>query len=149
MKKEESFIVGEIFQHRNKNLMPIYFGDDVLKSLLEPAKTKEIIINDFPKNDLKYYVLPKDMNDDEIKNVIILNPLQENNFWIILFFIKNPEIGKKFIKHEIGKDKFYILSIKLASGKISTVIVRWGDYEWYIYFYGKYPLPAGSIYLYF
>jgi hypothetical protein len=149
MKKEESFIVGEIFQHRNKNLMPIFFGENAINFLLVPAKTRVIFIRDFLKNKLKYYVLPKDMNANEIKNVIISNPMEENNFWIILFFVKNPEIGKKFLKYEIRKDKVYIFHIKLASGNIVILSLSWGDYEWYVYFCEMSAFPSGSIHLYF
>ena len=121
---EETFVVGEVFQHRNSNLVPQYFGDNFKDWLWLPAKERKISINAFGKNILKEYVLPKNMNDTSIQNANNSLPMEEDQFWAILYLlIINPKLGKKIIKYELRKDKFYIFHVKLASGRVVAVRV--------------------------
>jgi hypothetical protein len=129
---EQSFIVGQVFQHRNAGLVPQYFGDNFKTWLWEPAQTKEVSINAFGKNNLKEYFLPKNMNDTAIQNTNSSVPMGEDQFWAMLYLlVVNPKLGKKILKYELRKDKVYIFHVKLASGKVVAVDVRWYDDEWY------------------
>ena len=128
---EESFVIGQVFQHRNQSLVPQYFGDNFKTWLWEPAKEKVVQINAFGKNNLKEYVLPKNMNDTAIQNATNSTPMGEDAFWAILYLLViNLKLGKKILKYELRKDKFYVFHVKLTSGKVVAVFVRWDDDEW-------------------
>lgn len=128
---EQSFIVGQVFQHRNSGLVPQYFGDNFKSWLWEPALMKVVSINSFGKNILKEYVLPKNMNDTAIQQANISTPMEEDQFWVMLYLIViNPKLGKKILKYELRKDKVYIFHVKLASGKVVAVDVYWYGGEW-------------------
>lgn len=129
-----SFTVGEVFQHRTEGLVPQYFGDNFKNWLLIPAQAKVISIGAFGKNNLKEYVLPKNMNDTAIQNANSSTPMEENQFWAMLYLlIVNPKLGKKILKYELRKDKVYIFHVKLASGKVVAVSVHWSDDKWHFY----------------
>lgn len=123
---EQSFIVGQVFQHRNAGLVPQSFGDN-FKRLWEPAQERVVSINAFGKNILKEYVLPKNMNDTAIQNAANSTPMEEDEFWAMLFLlIINPKLGKKVLKYEVRKNKVYVFH--LASNKV--VAVGWHGGRW-------------------
>jgi hypothetical protein len=127
----DSFIVGEVFQHRNSKPVFQYFGDNFKNWLWEPAKTRGISINAFGQNILKDYVLPKDMNDTAIVNANSFTSMTEDQFWAMLFLlIIIPKFGKKILKYELRKDKTYILNVKLTSGKVVPVRVFCAGTVW-------------------
>jgi len=128
---EEIFVVGEVFQHRNKNLVPQYFGDNFKNWLWASAQTRTVAINAFGKNNLKEYVLPKNMYDTAIQNANNSTPMSEDQFWAMLFLlIINPRLGKEILKYELRKDKVYIFHVKLSSDKVVAVSVDWGGGGW-------------------
>src|SRR5262245_12231517 len=63
----ESFVVGEVFRHRDKGCVPQYHGDNFAAWYAKPARKKVIPI-DFSGMKLEdEYVLPKSMNDTAIQ----------------------------------------------------------------------------------
>ena len=131
---EQIFVVGKVFQHRTEGLVPQYFGNNFKSWLWESARMRTVSINAFGKNNLKEYVLPKNMNDTAIQNANSSVPMEEDQFWAMLYlFIINPKLGKKILKYELRKDKVYIFHVKLASGKVVAVYVFWHDDEWYVH----------------
>lgn len=130
-KSGESFVVGQVFQHRNKDLVPQYHGDNFKNWLWAPAQSKTIAVDVFRGRAIEEYVLPKSMNDTAIQNVNASVPMEEDTFWAMLYlFIINPKLGKKILKCELRKDKWYICHVKLASGKVVAVSVCWDGDEW-------------------
>lgn len=129
---EQSFVVGEVFHHRNKALVPQYFRHSFRNWLWFPAETKVVSINAFGRNILKEYVLPKNMNDTTIQSEANSTPTGEDQFWAMLYLlIINPKLGKKILKYELRKDKVYIFHVKPASGgKVIVVSVEWCGDEW-------------------
>jgi len=126
-----SFVVGQVFQHRAKGLVPQYHGDNFKNWLWTPARARVISIGAFGKNNLKEYVLPKNMNDTTIKINVNSSSTEEDQFWAMLYLlIVKPKLGKKFLKYVLRKDKIYIFHVKLASGMVVAVDVRWFDGEW-------------------
>jgi len=148
---EKTFVVGEVFQHKNKNLTPQYFGDNFKSWLWVSAQTRTVSISAFGKNNLKEYVLPKNMNDTAIQNANNSTPMKEDQFWAMLYLlIIDPKLGKKILKYELRKDKIYIFHVKLSSGIVVAVRVRWGGDEWGLdaddFDYG-YPWCEGYVFL--
>ncbi len=132
----ESFIVGQVFQHGNKDLVPQWFGDNFKSWLWTSAQEKTISINVFGNNILKEYILPKNMNDTAIKNASKSSSMTENQFWVMLYLlIINPKLGKRILKYELRKDKVYICHVKLSSGVSVAVDLYWFDDEWRLYAY--------------
>jgi len=130
--RQQSFIVGQVFQHRNKSLVPQYYGDNFKNWLWTPAQAKLVSINAFGNSTPKEYVLPKYMNDTSIQDATNSTPMEEDAFWALayLLFI-NPKLGKKILKYELRKYKYYIFHIKFNSGKVVTVFVRWNIGQWF------------------
>jgi hypothetical protein len=153
---KEIFVVGEVFQHRNENLIPQYFGDNFRNWLWASAQTKLVIIDAFGKKNskeyLKEYVLDKDMNNFAIQSTNKSTPMSEHKFWAMLFLlIINPKLGKKILKYELQKGKVYIFHIKLASGRVVAVDMNWNSGEWLFgaYFLGhEYPWKKSNIFLF-
>ncbi|MCX6752787.1 MAG: hypothetical protein NTW62_00355 [Candidatus Nomurabacteria bacterium] len=130
-KSGESFVVGQVFQHRNKDLVPQYFGDNFKNWMWAPAQSRTIVVDVFRGVTPKEYILPKNMNDTAIQNANTSVPMEEDTFWAMHYLlIINPKLGKKILKYELRKDKWYIFHVKLASGKVVAVHVRWGVDEW-------------------
>ena len=133
MKTTESFIVGQVFQHRNKNLIPQFFGNDFKNWLWISAQEKRVFINVFEKNNLKEYVLLKNMNNTTIQRINNSIPMKEDQFWVILYLlIINPKLGKKILKYKLLKDKFYVFHLKLNSRKVIALGVGWNGDEWFL-----------------
>ncbi len=131
---EKTFVVGEVFQHRNEKLIPQYLGGNFKSWLWTPAQKKSVSINAFGKNILKGYVLPKNMNDTVIQNKNASTPMSEDQFWAMLYLlIIDPKLGKKILKYVLQKDKVYVFHVKLANGTVVAVRVRWNVDEWYLY----------------
>jgi hypothetical protein len=129
--EEKSFVVGEVFQHRNSNLIPQYFGDSFRAKVWEPSKSKRVSINAFGNNTLKEYILPKDMNDTGIQGVTKSSPIEDDQFWAMLYLlIIDPKLGKKILKYELRKDKVYVFHVRLASGGVFAVNLSWYGVEW-------------------
>lgn len=127
----KTFVVGQVFQHRAKGLVPQYFWDNFKNLLWSPAQTKVVSINAFGKNNLKEYVLPKNMDDTTIQNNASFTPMKEDQFWAMMYLlIVKPKLGKKILKYVLRKDKAYIFHVKLASGKVVAVGVYWDGGEW-------------------
>lgn len=128
---EKTFVVGEVFQHRNEKLIPQYLGDNFKSWLWTPAQKKVVSINAFGKNILKQYVLPENMNDTAIQNKNASTPMTEDQFWAMLYLlIINPKLGKKILKYVLRKDKVYVFHVKLTDGTVVAVRVYWIDDEW-------------------
>lgn len=152
LQRGKTFVVGEVFQHRNENLVPQFFGDNFKNWLWTPAQTKLVIIDAFGKNNLKEYVLPKNMNDTAIQNANNSAPMSEHQFWAMLFLlIINSKLGKKILKYELQKHKVYIFHVKLTSGIFIDVSVYWGRGEWSFdasYFDSGGSLERGYVFLF-
>jgi hypothetical protein len=150
--RQKSFKVGEVFQHRNKKLIPQYFGDNFRNWVWTPAQGKTVSVGAFGKNILKDYVLPKNMNDTAIQNEAGSTPMKEDQFWAMLYLlIIDPKLGKKILKYELRKDKVYIFHVKLASGKVVAVVLRWDDGVWNLFAHGfdiVHPWDEGRVFLY-
>jgi hypothetical protein len=132
--EEKSFIVGEVFQHRNSKLVPQWFGDDFKAKMWEPAKERRVSINAFGNNILKEYILTKTMNDTSIQSATNSTPMEEDQFWAMLYLlIIDPKLGKKILKYELRKDKVCVFHVRLASGGVIAVSLVWFDVEWYLY----------------
>lgn len=147
---EETFIVGQVFQHRNSSLVPQYFGDNFKDWLWLPSQEKTVPVNAFGKNFLKDYVLPKNMNDTAIQNANNSTPMGEDAFWAMLYLlILKPKLGKKILKYELRKDKVYIFHVQLA-GRVVAVDVDWDDGGWDLganeFDYGR-PWVDGDVFL--
>jgi len=128
---EKTFVVGEVFQHKNSSLIPQYFGGNFKDWLWNSAQEKVVSINAFGKNILKEYVLPKNMNDIKIQEANKSTPMDEDQFWAMLYLlIYNPRLGEKILKYKLRKDKVYIFHVKLASGKVVPVRVYWNNVGW-------------------
>ncbi|MCX6755219.1 MAG: hypothetical protein NT068_01590 [Candidatus Nomurabacteria bacterium] len=133
-KTGESFVVGQVFQHRNKDLVPQYFGDNFKNWMWAPAQSRTIVVDVFRGVTPKEYILPKNMNDTAIQNANTSVPMEEDTFWAMHYLlIINPKLGKKILKYELRKDRYYICHVKLASGKVVAVNVYWDDDGWYCY----------------
>jgi len=134
----KTFVIGEVFRHRGgEGYIPQYFGDNFKNKLWIPAKDKVVSINAFGKNNLKEYVLPKNMNDNTIQSNADSTPMAEDQFWVMLYLlIINPKLGKKILKYELRKDKFYVFHVKLTSGEVVAVSVRWHDGKWRVLAHG-------------
>lgn len=131
--KTITFIVGEVFKHRNKDCVPQYHGTNFQNWMWTLAKEKVVAISAFGKNNLKEYVLSRNMNDTTIQSNANSTPISEDQFWAILYLlIINQKLGKKFLKYELRKDKVYIFHVKLASGKVVAVDVFWAGGEWVV-----------------
>lgn len=121
---EKSFVVGEVFQHRNPNLALQHHGDNFKSLLAVPAKDRVLSIDVFGKNNLKKYVLPKNMDDIAIQNATTSTPILEDQFWVMLYLlIIDPKLGKKILKYELRKDKVYIFHVRIAPNKVVAVVV--------------------------
>jgi len=128
---EEGFVVGEVFQHRNSNLTPMCFGYNFKSKLWEPAQTRTVSVGAFGKNILKDYVLPKKQTNTEIQNATNSTPMQEDQFWVMLYLlIIDPKLGKKILKYELRRDKYYVFHVRLTSGEVIAVHLYWNDDEW-------------------
>ena len=149
---QETFVVGKVFQHRVKGLIPQYHGDNFKSWMLTPAIEKVVSINAFGKNILKEYVLPQNMKDTPIQNATNSTPMEEDAFWAMLYLlIVNPKLGKKILKYELRKDKVYVFHVKLASGKVVAVDVDWNVDEWRLDasdFVSVGPWGEGYVFLY-
>ncbi len=129
--EEKSFIVGEVFQHRNLKLVPLYFARDFESMVLEPSKNKRVSINAFGNNTLKEYVLPKNMEDTTIQSATNSTPMEEDQFWAMLYLlIVEPELGKKILNYQLRKYQYYVFHVKLSSGKVLAVRLFWHDGKW-------------------
>ncbi|MCE9585415.1 hypothetical protein K8Q94_02215 [Candidatus Nomurabacteria bacterium] len=128
---EESFVVGEFFQHRNSKLIPQWFGDNFRNKVWEPAQKRTVSVGAFGKNILKDYVLPKNSTDSEIQNASNSTPMEEDQFWSMLYLlIVEPKLGKKILKYELRRDKYYVFHVALSSGEVIAVWLDWRDCEW-------------------
>lgn len=126
---EETFTVGEVFQHRNKSLIPQYFGDNFKSWMWTPAQGKTLTVPS-SMNSPKEYVLPKNMNDTAIQKANGSASVDEDTFWAILYcLIIKPELGKELLNYELRKDKVYIIHVRVGDNVIAFY-VYWGGGEW-------------------
>lgn len=150
--EEKHFIVGEVFNYRNKESIPLYFGYDFKNSILESALLKVVEVNSFGKNILKDHPLPKGMHDKVIQDTQNSTPMEEDQFWLTLYLlIIKPELGKKVLDYELQKDKVYILHLKLFSGFAFAIIINYSNNKWninsHVFNFGM-PWSEGVIFLY-
>lgn len=150
-KSGESFVVGKVFQHRNKDLVPQYHGDNFKSWIWAPAQSKTVAVDVFGGRALREYGLPKNMNDTAIQNANTSVPMEEDTFLAMLYLLTiNPKLGKKILKYELRKDKVYIFHVKLASGKVVAVDVLWLGAGWGFdandFGYGN-PWNEGNVFL--
>ncbi len=147
---EETFAVGEVFQHRNKSLIPQYLGDNFKSLMWAPAQGKTLTVPS-SMNSPKEYVLPKNMNDMAIQKANGSAFVDEDTFWVILYcLIIKPELGKELLNYELRKDKVYIIHVRVGD-RVVAFGVRWGDDEWCL---GAYSFDGagwneGSVFLSF
>jgi hypothetical protein len=128
---EETFTVGEVFQHRNKSLIPQYFGDNFKSWMWTPAQGKTLTVPS-SMNSPKEYVLPKKMNDTAIQKANGSASVDEDTFWTILYcLIIKPELGKELLNYELRKDKVYIIHVRVG-GRVIAFRVYWDDDGWYL-----------------
>ena len=129
----ESFIVGEVFQHRNADCIPQYFGDQFNNWLWVPEKHKEIIVDTDAVRKLKEYRLPKKMNDTTIQKNAESKPMSMDEYWLIRYLlIVNPELGKQLLGYELKQDgTVYIMHVVKPDGSVVAVRLGWDDAEWY------------------
>jgi len=127
-----SFVVGKAFGPNSvEGLIPRSLESNFKIWLWKPAQTKMVSVNALGKNYLKEYVLPGNINDTMIQRNTNSIPMEEDQFWAMLYlFMVNPKLGKKILKYELRKDKEYIFHVKLASGKVVTVNVDFQDKNW-------------------
>ena len=128
----ESFIVGEVFQHRNSDCVPQYFGDQFNNWIWVPEKDKEIIIDTEAVRKLNEYRLPKNMNDTSIQKNAKSTPMSMEEYWLTRYLlIINPELGKQLLGYELKQDgTVYIMHVKKADGSVVAVSLRWSDGVW-------------------
>ncbi len=121
----ESFIVGDVFRHRDETCVPQYHGSNAKDWIFTPnAKVKIAIKQKLPK--LSEYILPKDMNDSDIQSNAKSTPMDEETFLLVLYLlIIKPELGKKILGYELRKDRWYLFHVKLSSGKVVAVNAFW------------------------
>jgi len=126
-----SFVVGEVFRHRDSSCVPQYHGDNFAAWLAKPAKKKVISINFDGLQPSDEFVLPESMKDSEIQKAAGSKPMAEQLFWLLLFcLIVEPELGKKHFFYELSKEKYYIFHAQLDSDEVVTVSVDWDGDEW-------------------
>ena len=150
----ESFIVGEVFQQRNADCVPQYFGDQFNNWLLVPDKDKEIIVDTEAVRNLKEYRLPKIMNDTTIQKNAGSTPMSMEEYWLTRYLlIINPELGKQLLGYELKQDgTVYIMHVKKADGTVVAVDLGWSGGEWCssaLRFGGDGGWSEGSIFLSF
>ena len=128
----ESFIVGEVFQHRNADCVPQYFGDQFSSWLWVPEKHKEIIIDTDAVRKLKEYRLPKNMNDTNIQKNANSKPMSMDEYWLVRYLlIVSPELGKQLLEYELKQDgTVYIMHVQKPDGSVVTVGLDWSDAGW-------------------
>jgi hypothetical protein len=129
----ESFIVGEVFQHRNANCVPQYFSDQFNVWLWVPQKHKEIIIDTEAVRKLNEYRLPENMYDTTIEKNANSKPMSMEEYWMTRYLlIVNPELGKQLLGYQLKQDgTVYIMHVTMADGSVVAVLLRCNDAEWY------------------
>ena len=128
--KGKTFVIGTIFQHRNKDLVPVYMGNNFKNWLWNLSQYRIVSVNAFGKNILKEYLLPRNMNDTVIQSTNSSTPMKEDQMWAMLFLlITFPKLGKKIFKCEL-RDKVYVFHVRLALGTVVAMHLVWGGDEW-------------------
>jgi hypothetical protein len=147
----DNFIVGDVFRHRGgEGYIHMYLGDNAQNGLFKPAKDRIIAINPIIGK-LCEYVLPENMNDTVIQKNAKSSPMSEDQFLLILYLLLiKPDLGKKILNYVLDKNKIYIFHVKLNSGTVVAVDVRWRGGEWYVRaddFDYDFPWGAGRVFL--
>ncbi len=126
------FVVGEKFQQREKNKVGVKLNiyENFRNWLLEPMKGVKVSLEE--EFALKKFKLTKDMHDTEIQSelqnpnaidVKVFIPL----LWSMLIAQKNGEVKDNGL---IVTGYANIFHVKLESGHVVAVRVRWADVEW-------------------
>lgn len=123
-----TFIVGDVFQDRNKNLTPLYFGDNFKKWFFEPNKDKMITITSISK--LKLYVLPRNMSDGIIQKNLQSTPMDMDTFWTVVYcLIVNPKFCKELLGEELSRDNRYVMHVQIDN-VVYAFNFLWDVREW-------------------
>jgi len=129
---EKTFVVEEVFQHKNINIVPQDHGDNFKNLLWFPSRKRVVSISVLGKK-IKEYVLPENMKDNDLQKVNNSNPVNVDKFWAILYLlIINPELGDYILKYRLQKYKIYIFHVELDSGGVVVFCIYWANNEWFM-----------------
>lgn len=122
--KRGSFVVQEEFPES------LCFGENFRSLIWTPARERAISINVFGGSFIRDFKLIKSMNDENIQEKNVSVPMEEDQFWSMLYLLlKNPKHGKRRLRYKLLKDKIYLLHLKLHSGEVFTVRISFKNGE--------------------
>jgi hypothetical protein len=149
-KYEDSFVLEKVFKFVQ------HCGDIFFKRIYYPLRKKVIQINVFDGFPIKKYILPKSMNDTNVQNNTLSNPMGIAKFWAVWYLLTiDPNRGKESFGYELQKDKIYLLHVALSTGEVSVVRFIYNHKEdCWKYFARDFDCKGGiwgegSVFLYF
>jgi hypothetical protein len=146
----ETFRVGEVFKSGiDTGILQKHEGR--IPWMLKQAKGKKLTVPYFMDN-LKEYVLSKDMHNRAIKTKTTSLPMNENLFWIVLYLLViKPDLGKQLLGYQLESGLYIFHAI--VAGKTLAPSVMFSKGAGYFLdaedFDSFMPWSKSAIFLYF